>query len=203
MKTTICSRNILKKIALPLMLCLFLALSMLFKCNAKPQGTLREVILNDGTRLVGYIDSMSGGVYTIKTESMGTITIEERKIRQISDYMPQAIQQPLEHRPSAYNNNRSNSYSPPNQSRKSSQSAPPANYESEYNQAQQKLQQNMSNPGFLDSLMNLSSDPDMLDAMSDPEFMRAINEFDIEYLMNDPTMQKIMQSDGIQNILGY
>ncbi len=44
---------------------------------------IREIELRDGTVMVGEIVSLSNGIYTIKSASLGTITIEEAKIRTI------------------------------------------------------------------------------------------------------------------------
>jgi len=44
---------------------------------------IREIELKDGTVMVGEIISLSNGIYSIKTGSLGTITIDESKVRAI------------------------------------------------------------------------------------------------------------------------
>jgi tartrate dehydratase beta subunit/fumarate hydratase class I family protein len=46
-------------------------------------GDTREIELVDGSVITGEIVSMNGGVYTIRSEALGTIKIEESKIRAI------------------------------------------------------------------------------------------------------------------------
>src|SRR5574341_1365277 len=44
---------------------------------------VREIELNDGSIVTGEVVSLSNGVYTIRAASLGTITIEESKVRSI------------------------------------------------------------------------------------------------------------------------
>jgi hypothetical protein len=44
---------------------------------------ISEIELTDGSVITGEIDSLSGGVYTVKSGTLGTIKIEESKIRTI------------------------------------------------------------------------------------------------------------------------
>jgi hypothetical protein len=44
---------------------------------------ISEIELNDGSVITGEIDSFSGGVYTVRSAALGTIQIEESKIRTI------------------------------------------------------------------------------------------------------------------------
>ncbi|HWR71711.1 MAG TPA: hypothetical protein VN604_00925 [Nitrospirota bacterium] len=44
---------------------------------------IREIELKDGTVMVGEVVSLSNGVYTVKTDTLGTITIDETKVRAI------------------------------------------------------------------------------------------------------------------------
>ena len=46
-------------------------------------GEIREIRLNDGSLIYGEVLSLSKGLYTLKTPSLGTIEIEESKIRSI------------------------------------------------------------------------------------------------------------------------
>ena len=44
---------------------------------------VREIELNDGSVVTGEVVSLSNGVYTVRTGSLGTITIEESRVRSI------------------------------------------------------------------------------------------------------------------------
>jgi hypothetical protein len=46
-------------------------------------GGLREIELRDGSIITGDVVSLSNGIYTIKSESLGTIKIEESKVNVI------------------------------------------------------------------------------------------------------------------------
>ena len=46
-------------------------------------GEIREIELNDGSVLYGEVVSLKDGVYTLKMSSLGTVTIEDSKIRAI------------------------------------------------------------------------------------------------------------------------
>jgi len=56
-------------------------------CMALPlavqAGELREIVLNDGSVIVGELASLSNGIYTINTAAAGTLQIEEAKVETI------------------------------------------------------------------------------------------------------------------------
>ncbi len=49
-------------------------------------GEVREVELNDGSVICGEIVSSEGGIYTLKSSTLGTVKIEESKIRVIGPF---------------------------------------------------------------------------------------------------------------------
>lgn len=65
------------------MLCLALPL-------ATSAGETRRVILVDNSVIVGEIVSMSGGIYTIRTENLGLLKIADSKVRSIGTNTSQA-----------------------------------------------------------------------------------------------------------------
>jgi len=44
---------------------------------------MREIVLTDGTIITGEVVSLTGGVYTVRSATLGTLRIEESKIRTI------------------------------------------------------------------------------------------------------------------------
>ncbi len=58
-------------------------LSLFFLTSIALAGEVREIELTDGSVLTGEVLSLSGGIYTVKTDSLGTIKLEEKKIRAI------------------------------------------------------------------------------------------------------------------------
>ena len=62
-----------------LMICVVIALVL--AVHSASGGEVREIELNDGSVVTGEVISLSKGVYTIKSDSLGTITIDETKVR--------------------------------------------------------------------------------------------------------------------------
>ena len=62
-------------------ICFFLAAGLAV-CTAYA-GEVKELELNDGTVITGEIVSLDDGVYTVKSESLGTIKLAESRVRTI------------------------------------------------------------------------------------------------------------------------
>ena len=62
---------------------------VLFIANAAA-GKIREIELKDGSVITGEVQSLSNGVYTIKSDSLGIIKLEESKIRAMRSKAPVA-----------------------------------------------------------------------------------------------------------------
>ncbi len=60
---------------------------MLFAAGAGA-GELKVIELKDGSTITGELLSLSGGVYTIKSDSLGVIKLEESKVRAIRSQSP-------------------------------------------------------------------------------------------------------------------
>ena len=69
-----------------LILCFFLVLAL--SLSIAHAGEVREIELIDGSSITGEVLSLSSGVYTIKSNSLGTIKLEEAKIRSIRAKSP-------------------------------------------------------------------------------------------------------------------
>ncbi|HUI46121.1 MAG TPA: hypothetical protein VL122_09105 [Nitrospirota bacterium] len=59
----------------------FLMLSLAFR--SATAGELKELDLSDGSTITGEVQSLSNGIYTVKSESLGIIKIEASKIQSI------------------------------------------------------------------------------------------------------------------------
>lgn len=131
------------------------------------------IVLQDGSRLQGKILSMDNGTYTVQTQSMGVIRLNQQKIRSIS------------------------------QDSAGVGDAVSSGGASIGQSTIQSLQSSMTNnPGVMSMIMSLQSDPDMQAVLNDPEVMAAIQSFDLEKLKNHPKIIKLMQNRQIQNIQG-
>ena len=60
----------------------------------------------------------------------------------------------------------------------------------------------MMNEDFMNNLMQLSESSEMQSILNDPEIMEAIQNGDYDFLMNNSKMNDLMNSSGIQEILG-
>ncbi len=60
-----------------------LFLLSLLRIQYASAGTVREIDLTDGSTISGEVLSLTNGVYTIKSNSLGTIKLDENKIRAI------------------------------------------------------------------------------------------------------------------------
>ena len=72
---------------LPILCILLLAA---FSLSTAQAGEVREIELIDGSIITGEVQSLSSGVYTIKSNSLGTIKLEETKVRAIRTKSPGA-----------------------------------------------------------------------------------------------------------------
>ena len=131
-----------------------------------------RIELNDGSVIQGEIVSFNGGVYTIRSATLGTITLEKYKIRNISV----------------------------NPSGSSKDQSAGQDNTSMQNRAK-ALQESMAeNPDIMKSIDSLQNDPDFQQVLSDQELMKAINSGDISKLMNSPKFMKLIDKQSIQEI---
>lgn len=63
------------------LICFVIALS--FVAGSARAGELREIELKDGSSITGEVVSLNNGIYTIKSGTLGTLKVEESKVRVI------------------------------------------------------------------------------------------------------------------------
>ncbi len=56
---------------------------LVFAARSASAGEIREIELSDGSIVSGEVLSLSKGIYTIKSDSLGTLKLEESKVRVI------------------------------------------------------------------------------------------------------------------------
>jgi hypothetical protein len=61
----------------------FFAVVLFLAAGSASAGGLREIELRDGSIITGEVVSLNKGIYTIKSDSLGTVKIEESKINVI------------------------------------------------------------------------------------------------------------------------
>ena len=141
----------------------------------------QEILLKDGSRILGKIISMQGGEYRVDTKSMGVLTLTAKQIQRISS--PGAISSE-----SAVNSAQSISNSADASAKKS---------------AIQSMRSTMtSSPSVMSAILSLQNDPEMQAILQDPEVMQAVQNFDLTALANNPKIKKLMNNSKIKNIQG-
>jgi hypothetical protein len=133
----------------------------------------RRILLEDGTELVGEILSMRNGSYTIRTKTLGTLTVSDRQIRQMTSRS----------NPSSNAVTSGSSLGNPSQL------------------GVQALQERMSSDSpMLQQIMALQNSPEMKAVLSDPEVMSAIERLDFDTLANHPKIIRLMNNQGVKSI---
>jgi len=62
---------------------MYLTMILNLLAGSATAGELREIQLSDGSVVSGEVLSLSGGIYTIKSDTLGTLRLEESKVRVI------------------------------------------------------------------------------------------------------------------------
>lgn len=135
-------------------------------------GEAREIELNDGSVIYGEIVSLSGGIYTLKSSSLGTVKIEESKIRAIR--LKPSSEAKIEQGNSAQTST----------------------------EAQVKvLRQLMTgDKEIISMILSLLNDPDVQKILEDPSIIKAVNSGDIEALISNPEFMKLLDNPAIKDI---
>jgi hypothetical protein len=150
-------------------------LGALFFGTAATAGQLREVVLGDGSVILAEVVSLKDGVYTLKSETMGTLNIDENAIRTIR--------------------------SPGAGETTALESGKPGAGKEEMAAMRQSMMGNvMSNPGLLGMIFSLRNDPDVQNVLQDPEVMEKVMAGDLEGLRNDPKFRELMENPTIQSL---
>ena len=162
-----------------------LCVSFLSLASITSASELREITLDDGSSIVGEIISVENGRYTIKTKSLGTLTLGSRQVKSITQLggstgSPAAAATAIADRKGASINSISS-----------------GSVASSVQQIQSSI---TSNTSLMSAIMQMQSNPEMQAVLSDPALMQAIQSFDIEVIQNHPKIIRLMQSQEVQQI---
>ncbi|HUT69754.1 MAG TPA: hypothetical protein VMW89_03680 [Desulfatiglandales bacterium] len=149
-------------------------LMMAFLISTGAAGELGQVELIDGSVICGEIVSSEGGIYTLKTSTLGTVRIEESSIRAIRFETPGNAK------------GKENAFRRP---------AP----EAQVHALQQLM---MGDPEIIRMLLTLLNDPDVQGLLQDPSIIEAVNAGDIEALTSNQKFMKLLENPTIQDITG-
>jgi hypothetical protein len=150
--------------------CFFVLLA--FMSGTARAGKSTQIQLNDGSVISGEIISFKEGVYTLRSDSLGTIIIDESQIKVIR--MDSQTATPWE---------------PLNTSNES------------IDNTIQTLQKAMGqNPQIMEMIQALQNDPEIQSLIQDEGIMGAVSAGDINTLMSDPDFIKLFENPSIQQI---
>lgn len=129
--------------------------------------------LTDGSIIVGEVLGMSGGVYSVRSPTLGTISIESSRIRSLSNADPAAT--PV-----------------------ASLANPGARYGADIDALQRQM---VGNPDLMQMIVGLQNDAALQRAMADPELMALISSGNIDALRQHPSFLELMSHPGIRGIV--
>ena len=137
-------------------------------------GVRSQVQLLDGTLIQAEIISFSNGVYKLRSESLGTISVAEDRVQSIR----------------------------PNKSQISGTPAQLETADPLVGQKVQGLQQKLtSDPKTMEMLLDLGNDPSMIGVLNDKDLMRAIQQGNLSTVIKNPKIQKLMKSKAVGEVI--
>jgi hypothetical protein len=134
---------------------------------------LRRLTLTDGSVISGEIESVQGGNYTVRSPSLGTITVKDSEIRTIETSSGAAA----------------------TQSQATAPSLPSTN--SQLDAVQHRL---LSDDSIMSSVAALQDDPQFQDVVNDSDVMEALRTGNIDALERNPKVQRLMDDPRVQEI---
>jgi len=151
---------------------IFIALIFSILCGFAYAGTRGEIVLTDGSVLYGEIRSVSGGVYTIQSSTMGAVKIHQSKIREIR-------------------------FGSHGVDRQTSESIPKTDMNSELQSVQKSL---LGNQEILNIILTLQDDPEFQKILNDPDVMNSVLAGDVQSLMANPKFLKLLNHPKVKEI---
>ena len=137
-------------------------------------GVVSQIKLLDGSVIQAEIISFSNGVYKLRSESLGTISVEEKRVQSIL----------------------------PNKSQISGTPAQLETADPPVGQKVQGLQQKLtSDPKTMEMLLDLRKDPSMIGVLNDKDLMRAIQQGNLSTVIKNPKIQKLMKSKAVGDVI--
>lgn len=132
------------------------------------------VMLKDGAVIHGEVETLLDDVYTVKTESLGTLRVRKEDVRAI-DYSDESPVGPVE---------------------PSSDASSPGQAELEAVQTRM-----LQNPNLLTMIQALQEDPEVQAVLSDPEIMSAIASGNYAAVMNHPKIIALTRNAKMRAII--
>ena len=163
-----------KTIFRPLKTCTSIFLFLWVVSSASHAGVVSQIKLLDGSVIQAEMISFSNGVYKLRSESLGTISVEEKRVQSIL----------------------------PNKSQISGTPAQLETVDPLVGQKVQGLQQRLtSDPKTMEMLLDLRKDPSMIGVLNDKDLMRAIQQGNLSTVIKNPKIQKLMKSKAVGEVI--
>jgi len=169
----------------------FLIVAGIFLGTAFP-GNAGEIELEDGSVVSGEITSLRDGIYTIRTESLGTFMVDESQVRTIRVRTDRKV--PENTLPPVPAGN-SVSVLPDKGT-----PAPAGNSVSALPDMGAMQTRIMNNEQMMQSIMALKNDPEIMKVLQDPAITQALVSGDVNTLLADPRFMKLMNHPGLKKI---
>jgi hypothetical protein len=149
---------------------LICSLFLLFSLKTAYAGELRVIELSDGSVVTGEVLSLESGIYTVRSGTLGTIRIEEAKIRAIRTKTAET-----------------------GAGAASTESSSAA----EINALQTRM---MSDQEVMGLIQALGNDPEFQKILEDPAIVKAVNDGDVSVLMADPRFLQLLNNPTVREI---
>ncbi|MCK5684640.1 hypothetical protein KAJ27_10980 [bacterium] len=159
---------------------------LLFTTTFAFAGSIREIVMTDGSIITGEIISINDGECIIKSASLGKLTIDSDKIETIrkKGSKSKTAADSLTEYGKTYDTTVTS------QGNKMKTSAG-------INSLKSSL---MSDPDSLGAIMSVQNDPDMQAVLNDPNVMNLIKSGNVDSLMTNPKIIQLMNNPAINNI---
>jgi len=142
--------------------------------SASHAGVVSQIKLVDGSVIQAEIISFANGVYKLRSESLGTLSIAEGRVQSIR----------------------------PNKSQISGAPAQLGSSDPSVGKKVQGLQQKLaSDPKTMEMLLDLGNDPSMIGVLNDKDLMRAIQQGNLSTVIKNPKIQKLMKSKAVGEVI--
>lgn len=135
-------------------------------------GEFRMIELADGSRIYGEIVSFNDGVYTLKSDSLGIIEIDESEIRVIR-FKSDGLKSGERERPER------------------------TSIKPEISDLQRSM---ISDEEIMNMIFSLQNDPAIQDILNNPEIMNAVKSGDISTLLANPKVMNLLNNIHIKEI---
>lgn len=145
-----------------------LLFSLSIRCASA--GEVREIELTDGSIITGEVQSLSRGTFTIKSESLGTVRVEESKIRAIRAKSSTAV---------------------------SGAGPGSGNTAGTVKDLQGKM---TGDKDIMALIQSLQDNPEFKQILEDPEIMKAVNDGDFAALTANPRFMKLLDNSTVKEI---